>query len=110
MVIYCNFVFNLIEGFIFISVLTELKLKDQYEVRWNSVIDITLYNNSKTSRFLRYITWGKGTSLKRGYEEADWEDGTRVISHLILVVHGIGQKGYENLIAKNTDLYVFIIL
>lgn len=25
------------------------------------------------------------------------------VSHLILVVHGIGQKGYENLIAKNTE-------
>uniref|UniRef100_A0A0M3IUV8 DDHD domain-containing protein n=1 Tax=Ascaris lumbricoides TaxID=6252 RepID=A0A0M3IUV8_ASCLU len=83
--------------------LTELKLQDQYEVRWNSVIDITLYNNSKTSRLLRYITWGKGTPLKRGYEEATWEDGKRIISHLILVVHGIGQKGYENLIAKNSE-------
>ncbi|VDO33198.1 unnamed protein product [Brugia timori] len=85
------------------SVLAELKLQDQYEVRWNSVIDITLYNNSKTSRLLRYITWGKGTPLKRGYEEAEWDDGKRIIKHLILVVHGIGQKGYENLIAKNTD-------
>ncbi|VDN07388.1 unnamed protein product [Thelazia callipaeda] len=84
-------------------VLAELKLQDQYEVRWNSVIDITLYNNSKTSRLLRYIAWGKGTLLKRGYEEAKWDDGKQIIKHLILVVHGIGQKGYENLIAKNTD-------
>ncbi|VDK78447.1 unnamed protein product [Onchocerca ochengi] len=84
-------------------ILAELKLQDQYEVRWNSVIDITLYNNSKTSRLLRYIAWGKGTSLKRGYEEAEWDDGKRIIKHLILVVHGIGQKGYENLIARNTD-------
>uniref|UniRef100_A0A0R3RT61 DDHD domain-containing protein n=1 Tax=Elaeophora elaphi TaxID=1147741 RepID=A0A0R3RT61_9BILA len=84
-------------------ILAELKLQDQYEVRWNSVIDITLYNNSKTSRLLRYIAWGKGTPLKRGYEEAEWDDGKRIIKHLILVVHGIGQKGYENLIAKNTD-------
>ncbi|EJW85977.1 hypothetical protein WUBG_03111 [Wuchereria bancrofti] len=84
-------------------ILAELKLQDQYEVRWNSVIDITLYNNSKTSRLLRYIAWGKGTPLKRGYEEAEWDDGKRIIRHLILVVHGIGQKGYENLIAKNTD-------
>uniref|UniRef100_A0A1I7VL60 DDHD domain-containing protein n=1 Tax=Loa loa TaxID=7209 RepID=A0A1I7VL60_LOALO len=84
-------------------ILAELKLQDQYEVRWNSVIDITLYNNSKTSRLLRYIAWGKGTPLKRGYDEAEWKDGKRIIRHLILVVHGIGQKGYENLIAKNTD-------
>ncbi|CAG9535362.1 unnamed protein product [Cercopithifilaria johnstoni] len=84
-------------------IFAELKLQDQYEVRWNSVIDITLYNNSKTSRLLRYIAWGKGTALKRGYEEAEWDDGKQIIKHLILVVHGIGQKGYENLIAKNTD-------
>ncbi|KAM3718320.1 Intracellular phospholipase [Dirofilaria immitis] len=84
-------------------ILAELKLQDQYEVRWNSVIDITLYNNSKTSRLLRYIAWGKGTSLRRGYEEAEWDDGKQIIKHLILVVHGIGQKGYENLIARNTD-------
>lgn len=73
------------------------------------MIDVTLYNNSKTSRLLRYITWGKGTPLKRGYEEADWEDGKRNIQHLILVVHGIGQKGYENLIAKNTDQYAMFL-
>lgn len=84
-------------------VLTELKLDDQYEVKWNSVIDVVLYNTSKTSRFFRYITWGKGTSLKRGYEEADWNDGGREISHLIFVVHGVGQKGYESLIARNTE-------
>ena len=87
--------------------LTELKLDDQYEVKWNSVIDVVLYNTSKTSRFLRYITWGKGTYLKRGYEEADWDDGGRSISHLVLVVHGVGQKGYESLIARNTEQYVF---
>uniref|UniRef100_A0A0N5A9H1 DDHD domain-containing protein n=1 Tax=Syphacia muris TaxID=451379 RepID=A0A0N5A9H1_9BILA len=84
-------------------VLTELKLDDQSEVKWNSVIDVVLYNTSKTSRFLRYITWGKGTALKRGYEEADWNDGGREISHLIFVVHGVGQKGYESLIARNTE-------
>lgn len=83
--------------------LTELQLQDNYEVKWSSVIDIFLYSTTKASRILRYIAWGKGTSLRRGYEsEADWEDGSPTVSHLILVVHGIGQKGYENLIAENT--------
>lgn len=35
--------------------------------------------------------------------QGEWEDGMAEVSHLILVVHGIGQKGYENLIAKNTE-------
>ncbi|KAK0393926.1 hypothetical protein QR680_000473 [Steinernema hermaphroditum] len=84
--------------------LTELKLEENEEVRWNSVIDTYLYSNTKTSRLLRYITWGKGTALKRGYAEVcSLEDAKPNFAHLILVVHGIGQKGYENLIAKNTE-------
>lgn len=51
----------------------------------------------------RYISWGKPTALRRGFDkEAEWEDGPPAVSHLVLVVHGIGQKGYENLIAENT--------
>lgn len=53
---------------------------------------------------MRFVTRAKGIySLKRGYQpEADIDDGRPVFSDLILVIHGIGQKGYENLIAKNT--------
>ncbi|GMT14426.1 hypothetical protein PFISCL1PPCAC_5723 [Pristionchus fissidentatus] len=84
--------------------LTELQLPENIEVKWSSVIDVFLYSTTKASRFLRYVTWGKDTKLRRGYEkEAEWEDGQAEVSHLILVVHGIGQKGYENLIAKNTE-------
>lgn len=84
--------------------LTELQLPENIEVKWSSVIDVFLYSTTKASRFLRYVTWGKDTKLRRGFEkEAEWEDGMAEVSHLILVVHGIGQKGYENLIAKNTE-------
>ncbi|GMR36457.1 hypothetical protein PMAYCL1PPCAC_06652 [Pristionchus mayeri] len=84
--------------------LTELQLPENIEVKWSSVIDVFLYSTTKASRFLRYVTWGKDTKLRRGFEkEAEWEDGSAEVSHLILVVHGIGQKGYENLIAKNTE-------
>ncbi|TMS32631.1 hypothetical protein L596_000448 [Steinernema carpocapsae] len=84
--------------------LTELKLEENEEVRWNSVIDIYLYSNTKTSRLLRYITWGKGSPLRRGYaENCSIDDSRPNFAHLIFVVHGIGQKGYENLIAKNTE-------
>ncbi|KAF8363928.1 ipla-1 [Pristionchus pacificus] len=84
--------------------LTELQLPENIEVKWSSVIDVFLYSTTKASRFLRYVTWGKDTKLRRGFEkEGEWEDGMAEVSHLILVVHGIGQKGYENLIAKNTE-------
>uniref|UniRef100_A0A0K0DW07 DDHD domain-containing protein n=1 Tax=Strongyloides stercoralis TaxID=6248 RepID=A0A0K0DW07_STRER len=74
------------------------------EVRWNSVIDICLLYNSKTSKLLRYISWSKAIPLTRGYpDEALFDDGKPDFTDLILVVHGIGQKGYENLIAKNTN-------
>ncbi|KAE9555422.1 hypothetical protein FO519_001359 [Halicephalobus sp. NKZ332] len=84
-------------------VLTSLNWDEHEEIRWNSVIDIVWYNNSKASKFIRFVTRSKGTVLKRGYsEEAQIGDGRPNFSDLILVVHGIGQKGYETLIAKNT--------
>lgn len=83
-----------------ISVLAELHV-DGYDIRWSSVIDISLHQ--KGNAILRYL-WAKSTPLRRGYEkEADWNDAAAEISHLILVVHGIGQKGYENLIAQNAN-------
>ncbi|CAB3404688.1 unnamed protein product [Caenorhabditis bovis] len=74
---------------------------DSCDIRWNSVIDISLHQ--KGNAILRYL-WAKSTPLRRGYEkEAEWDDAAAEISHLILVVHGIGQKGYENLIAQNAN-------
>ena len=88
-----------------ISVLTQLKWGHHDEVQWNSVIDVLFYNNTKANRMLRFVTRAKGVyHLKRGYSvEADIDDGRPDFSDLILVIHGIGQKGYENLIAKNTS-------
>lgn len=81
--------------------LTELQLEGM-EIRWSSVIDISL--SFKRGAILRYIGWGKSQALRRGFhKEAEWIDGPPEISHLILVVHGIGQKGYENLIAENAQ-------
>ncbi|CAI5443808.1 unnamed protein product [Caenorhabditis angaria] len=74
---------------------------DNCDIRWSSVIDISL--TQKGNAILRYL-WAKSTPLRRGYEkEAEWSDAAAEISHLILVVHGIGQKGYENLIAQNAN-------
>ncbi|KAI1728276.1 DDHD domain-containing protein [Ditylenchus destructor] len=85
-------------------VLTSLKWNENEEIRWNSVIDVTSTSSKKGHVISRFITWGKGTTyFKRGYtHETQFEDGRPNFSDLILVVHGIGQKGYENLIAKNT--------
>ncbi|PIO73305.1 DDHD domain protein [Teladorsagia circumcincta] len=81
--------------------LTELQLEGM-EIRWSSVIDVSL--SFKRGAILRYIGWGKSQALRRGFhKEAEWDDGPAEISHLILVVHGIGQKGYENLIAENAQ-------
>jgi hypothetical protein len=82
-----------------------LEWSEHEEVRWNSVIDISLHN-TKGNRLTRLFR-GKGTTLlRRGYkEDAKVDDGKPNFSDLILVVHGIGQKGYENLIAKNTTQY-----
>lgn len=53
---------------------------------------------------MRFVTKAKGVyPLKRGYLDAEIDDGRPEFSDLILVIHGIGQKGYENLIAKNTS-------
>lgn len=84
--------------------MTTLKSGDHGEVRWNSVIDILFYNNTKVNRFMRLVTRAKGVyPLKRGFSsECDIDDGRPDFSDLVLVIHGIGQKGYENLIAKNT--------
>ncbi|VDM70504.1 unnamed protein product [Strongylus vulgaris] len=81
--------------------LTELQLEGM-EIRWSSVIDVSL--SFKRGAILRYIGWGKSQALRRGFQkEAEWEDGSAEVGHLILVVHGIGQKGYENLIAENAQ-------
>uniref|UniRef100_A0A0N4WST3 DDHD domain-containing protein n=1 Tax=Haemonchus placei TaxID=6290 RepID=A0A0N4WST3_HAEPC len=81
--------------------LTELQLEGM-EIRWSSVIDVSL--SFKRGAILRYIGWGKSQALRRGFhKDAEWDDGPAEISHLILVVHGIGQKGYENLIAENAQ-------
>ncbi|KAK6047375.1 hypothetical protein COOONC_15119, partial [Cooperia oncophora] len=81
--------------------LTEATI-DGMEIRWSSVIDVSL--SFKRGAILRYIGWGKSQALRRGFnKEAEWDDGPAEITHLILVVHGIGQKGYENLIAENAQ-------
>uniref|UniRef100_A0AC35TZQ4 DDHD domain-containing protein n=1 Tax=Rhabditophanes sp. KR3021 TaxID=114890 RepID=A0AC35TZQ4_9BILA len=82
-------------------VLTFIKVGND-EVKWNSVIDIFLFSNTTTSKVLRYFSFSKGEALVRGYNEiCKPEEGRPNFTDLVLVVHGIGQKGHEDLIAKN---------
>uniref|UniRef100_A0A183CHZ1 DDHD domain-containing protein n=2 Tax=Globodera pallida TaxID=36090 RepID=A0A183CHZ1_GLOPA len=82
-------------------VLTTLKWNEK-EVRWNSVVD--LFIAGRKGRVLRWVTRAEGNvPLRRGFkDEADALEGMPNFSDLILVVHGIGQKGYQHLIAKNS--------
>nr|CAD2124114.1 unnamed protein product [Meloidogyne enterolobii] len=80
--------------------LTTVKWGDE-KVCWNSVVDVHIA--SKSNAVVRFLTRAKTVPLRRGYiEMANPEEGRPKFSDLILVIHGIGQKGYENLIAKNT--------
>ncbi|KAI6190498.1 BMA-IPLA-1, isoform c [Aphelenchoides bicaudatus] len=84
--------------------LAALKIDEHTEVKWNSVNECFLHSNTKANRFMRFVTRAKTVDvLKRGYQsEADIDDGRPVFSDLILVIHGVGQKGHEGTIAKNT--------
>lgn len=61
---------------------------------------------------MRFVTRAKTVDvLKRGYQsEADIDDGRPVFSDLILVIHGVGQKGHEGTIAKNTTQLVNLFI
>uniref|UniRef100_A0AC35TI67 DDHD domain-containing protein n=1 Tax=Rhabditophanes sp. KR3021 TaxID=114890 RepID=A0AC35TI67_9BILA len=74
------------------------------EIKWSSVTDVGLFSsNAKGSKIWRYLTFSKIVPLHRGYQtEADPNEGKREFTDLMFVVHGIGQKNYESLIAKNT--------
>uniref|UniRef100_A0A8R1EQU9 DDHD domain-containing protein n=1 Tax=Caenorhabditis japonica TaxID=281687 RepID=A0A8R1EQU9_CAEJA len=64
----------------------------------------TVFSKSETSNKPTDLQHFEYQGPHGGYDkEADWNDASAEISHLILVVHGIGQKGYENLIAQNAN-------
>uniref|UniRef100_A0A915EKU5 Phospholipase DDHD1 n=1 Tax=Ditylenchus dipsaci TaxID=166011 RepID=A0A915EKU5_9BILA len=83
-------------------VLTSLKWGENQEVRWNSVIDVSIVNIKRGNAIVNFFTRGKSiTYLRRGYnEETRFEDGKPNFSDLILVVHGIGQKVMKILLLK----------
>ncbi|GLD71973.1 phospholipase DDHD1 isoform X2 [Lates japonicus] len=83
-------------------------------VDWHSVDEVYLYSDATTSKIARTVTQklgfskasSSGTRLHRGYvEEASPEDRPPQTTHIVFVVHGIGQKMDQGRIIKNTGIY-----
>ncbi|KAJ8290252.1 hypothetical protein GJAV_G00010520 [Gymnothorax javanicus] len=89
-----------------------LKLSRSH-VDWHSVDEVYLYSDATTSKIARTVTQklgfskasSSGTRLHRGYvEEASPEDKPPQTTHIVFVVHGIGQKMDQGRIIKNTGM------
>ncbi|KAJ7345392.1 hypothetical protein JRQ81_001342 [Phrynocephalus forsythii] len=89
-----------------------LKLSRSH-VDWHSVDEVYLYSDATTSKIARTVTQklgfskasSSGTRLHRGYvEEATLEDKPSPTTHIVFVVHGIGQKMDQGRIIKNTAM------
>ncbi|KAM6973399.1 phospholipase DDHD1 isoform 2-T2 [Aplochiton taeniatus] len=82
-------------------------------VDWHSVDEVYLYSDATTSKIARTVTQklgfskasSSGTHLHRGFvEEASLEDQPPQTTHIVFVVHGIGQKMDQGRIIKNTGM------
>ncbi|XP_069805469.1 phospholipase DDHD1 isoform X2 [Dendropsophus ebraccatus] len=89
-----------------------LKLSRSH-VDWHGVDEVYLYSDATTSKIARTVTQklgfskasSSGTRLHRGYvEEATYEDKPVDTTHIVFVVHGIGQKMDQGRIIKNTAM------
>ncbi|XP_039527285.1 phospholipase DDHD1-like isoform X2 [Pimephales promelas] len=82
-------------------------------VDWYSDDEVYLYSDATTSKIARTVTQklgfskasSSGTRLHRGYvEEASLDDKPPQTTHIVFVVHGIGQKMDKDRIIKNTGM------
>ncbi|KAJ1187162.1 hypothetical protein NDU88_003941 [Pleurodeles waltl] len=79
-------------------------------VDWHSVDEVYLYSDATTSKIARKVTQKlgfstSGTRLHRGYvEEASLEDKPPRTTHIVFVVHGIGQMMDQGSIIRNTSM------
>ncbi|KAG5277092.1 hypothetical protein AALO_G00113450 [Alosa alosa] len=89
-----------------------LKLSRSH-VDWHSIDEVYLYSDATTSKIARTVTQklgfskasSSGTRLHRGYvEEAAPEDTPPETTHIVFVVHGIGQKMDQGRIIRNTSM------
>ncbi|WAR19275.1 DDHD1-like protein [Mya arenaria] len=78
-------------------VVLNIRFTDFY-IEWNSPVDAFMFSDSASSRLIRAVghklgVQKTGSRVHRGYcLEAMMDDKPTDISHLIFVVHGIGQK------------------
>lgn len=78
-------------------VILNIRFADFY-LEWNSPVDVFMFSDTASSRLLRAVgnkigVQKSGTRLHRGYcVEAVMDDKPTDITHLVFVVHGIGQK------------------
>uniref|UniRef100_A0A8C3PBN9 DDHD domain containing 1 n=1 Tax=Chrysemys picta bellii TaxID=8478 RepID=A0A8C3PBN9_CHRPI len=98
--------------FLFATAVHSFKLSRNH-VDWHSVDEVYLYSDATTSKIARTVTQklgfskasSSGTRLHRGYvEEATLEDKPSQTTHIVFVVHGIGQKMDQGRIIKNTAM------
>ncbi|XP_052435746.1 phospholipase DDHD1 [Carassius gibelio] len=82
-------------------------------VDWYSVDEVYLYSDATTSKIARTVTQklgfskasSSGTRLHRGFmEEASPHHKPPQTTHIVFVVHGIGQKMDKDRIIKNTGM------
>ncbi|XP_056022566.1 phospholipase DDHD1-like isoform X2 [Ostrea edulis] len=84
-----------------------MRFTDFY-IEWNSPSEIYLYSEAASSRFVRGFKkklgmQKAGTKLLRGFKyEAVMDDKPSDISHLVFVIHGIGQKMETGNIVKRS--------
>ncbi|XP_007886346.2 phospholipase DDHD1b isoform X5 [Callorhinchus milii] len=95
-----------------IEAIHSLKLSRNH-VDWYSVDEVYLYSDATTSKIARTVTQklgfskasSSGTRLHRGYvEESSLEDKPPLPTHIVFVIHGIGQKMDQGRIIKNTGM------
>nr|XP_022308567.1 phospholipase DDHD1-like [Crassostrea virginica] len=85
-----------------------VKRFNDFYVEWNSPSETNLYSEAASSRFVRGFKkklgmQKAGTRLLRGYKyEAVMDDKPADISHLVFVIHGIGQKMETGNIVKRS--------
>ncbi|XP_072313420.1 phospholipase DDHD1 isoform X2 [Eucyclogobius newberryi] len=82
-------------------------------VDWHCVEEVYLYSDATTSKIARTVTQklgfskasSSGTRLHRGFvEDSSPEDRPPQTTHIVFVVHGIGQKMDQGRIIKNTAM------
>ncbi|XP_065655078.1 phospholipase DDHD1 isoform X3 [Hydra vulgaris] len=73
------------------NVIHKIKL-DSNRVEWHEISQVYMFSESAGSRFVQRIGFNGAVALHRGYNiDCDESDDYEEISHIVFLVHGIGQ-------------------